>query len=159
MRTNYPTLKDRFFERYIPEPMSGCWLWIGSTSVYGYGYISITKNKRGIARRTAMAHRLSWEFHKGPIPDGMYVCHKCDIRACVNPSHLFLGTHQDNMDDMVRKGRAVSVLKAKTHCKYGHELSGDNLSKCNYALKKNVRICVACSRIRANFYYRNKKKR
>ena len=54
------------------------------------------------------AHRYSWEIHKGPIPDGLFVLHRCDVPACVNPSHLFLGNNQENVDDMMNKGRHVS---------------------------------------------------
>lgn len=77
---------------------NGCWLWQGATAPNGYG--STTHKDKQIS-----AHRLSYIAFKGEIPDGMYVCHKCDVRNCVNPDHLFLGTHSDNMQDMVNKGR------------------------------------------------------
>jgi hypothetical protein len=93
-----PTTSERFNERYIPEPNSGCWLWVGAILPDKYGTIRIDG-------RTQKAHRVSWELHRGQIPEGLFVCHKCDVRCCVNPDHLFLGTQQDNVNDMMRKGR------------------------------------------------------
>jgi hypothetical protein len=82
------------------EPNTGCILWIGSAT--RYGRLDITEN--GI-RRHAAAHRVAWELAHGAIPAGMLVCHRCDVGLCINVDHLFLGTHQENMDDMVSKGR------------------------------------------------------
>jgi hypothetical protein len=89
----------------------GCWLWTASTVKFGYGQFGVSKT---IHKNT---HRLSWEIHRGPIPAGMYVCHACDVPACVNPAHLFLGTQRDNVLDCVRKGRArrTRMLGEKNH--------------------------------------------
>lgn len=97
------SIKERFEEKYIPIPESGCWIWLASISNYGYGVLTINgKNKN--------THRLSYEIYKGEIPKGMHVCHTCDVPACVNPNHLFLGTAMDNMRDMIKKNRkAIGV--------------------------------------------------
>ncbi len=75
-----------------------CWLWIGQTQVGGYGQFKL-------ARHNQSAHRISWELAYGPIPDGLWVLHRCDTPACVRPAHLFLGTGLDNVADKVAKVR------------------------------------------------------
>lgn len=92
---------DFITDRSIPEPNSGCWLWLNAISKHGYGIVNI----RG---RSTRAHRLAFTIAKGPIPDGIDVCHHCDVRPCVNPDHLFLGTRLDNMRDCASKGRIVT---------------------------------------------------
>jgi hypothetical protein len=96
-------LKDRFEQQFIPEPNSGCWLWIGAIDGRGYGAI---KDSSRVMRR---ASRVSWELHRGSIPEKMCILHKCDVPLCVNPDHLFLGTNADNTRDMYRKGRAYNM--------------------------------------------------
>lgn len=93
------SLFERFLDHVGPEdPDTGCWPWVGSLSGGGYGQI-----RNG--DRMQQVHRAGWELKHGPIPEGMFVCHRCDNPRCVRPDHLFLGTHSDNMRDMVTKGR------------------------------------------------------
>ncbi len=100
------TLKSRFEKYVIPEPNTGCWLWTGFSGHCGYGRINI-------ARKSKLAHRVSYELYKQKIPDGLCALHKCDTPACVNPNHIFIGTKADNIADMVKKGRARNIIYRK----------------------------------------------
>lgn len=90
---------ERFNLSYIPEALTGCWLWLGTQSgSNGYGKIRTSAGHM-------MAHRYSFEIHKGKIPENMIVMHSCDTPLCVNPLHLSIGTSQDNENDKKNKGR------------------------------------------------------
>lgn len=96
--TTYKTVQGRLDRLSMPEPNSGCQLWLGSTDILGYGQFKI-------GGKTIRAHRVAWAEKNGPIPDGLIICHKCDVPGCINVAHLFLGTKRDNAYDMIAKGR------------------------------------------------------
>lgn len=102
-RTGRPEtpLRFRFLAKLAFGNPGGCWLWSGARHPQGYGFI---KRKDGAQLR---AHRVAYELMFGSIPAGVFVCHHCDNPRCVRPSHLFLGSHKDNMADMATKGRAA----------------------------------------------------
>jgi hypothetical protein len=88
----------KFDDKCFPVTETGCWLWTGAVTPWGYG-------KLGRNNRTIVAHRFMWQHVHGDIPEGMFVMHKCDVPACVNPQHLMLGNAAANSADMVAKGR------------------------------------------------------
>jgi hypothetical protein len=101
-------LIERFHAKYRKDE-SGCWIWIASCAGQGYGQIKLPGERRQI-----YAHRLSYLIHKGELPDGKQICHTCDNPKCVNPDHLFVGTSQDNHNDMTKKKRHTYGEKSAT---------------------------------------------
>lgn len=135
------SIGSRFWKRI--KKSDQCWEWIGLKIKIGYGSLWWSD-------KMWLAHRISWTLHFGEIPNGKFVLHKCDNRACVRPSHLFLGTQLDNVRDCISKGRFVQNKPPqgwkphkKTHCKRGHEFTEEN-TRIN---KKGRRGCRACHRI------------
>jgi hypothetical protein len=101
-----PTVEERFWAKVDKRGPDECWPWAAGRNAKGYGYFHIGGERaRSVVERSA--HRASWVLARGPIPDGLYVLHRCDNPPCVNPAHLFLGTHLDNIQDMKAKGRAA----------------------------------------------------
>lgn len=95
-----PLTQDRIKKRIEVDPITGCWNWTGVLHKQGYGMIRS-------GRTHHLTHRASYKVFNGDVPSGMFVCHHCDNRKCVNPDHLFLGTAQDNQSDMKNKDRSI----------------------------------------------------
>lgn len=109
-KERYLSVAEKF--KFLVEPVteSGCWLWLGAIEPQGYAVVNGVNNKR------IKMHRYSYQQYKGEIPEGMCICHTCDVRSCVNPDHLFLGSWNDNIQDKVLKKRhahGVTHARAK----------------------------------------------
>ena len=137
-------VRDRFEAKMIPEPNTGCWLWIAADQPTGYGQMWTGRTREG-------AHRISYKMFCGEIADGLEIDHRCRNRWCVNPDHLRAVTHRENM----RCSNAIMGENArKTHCIRGHELTGDNLR-----IVRGSRQCRECTNFRARRAKRAKKQR
>lgn len=141
----WPSPLERFEEYHMPEPNSGCWLWIAA--VRGrpdYGTFSVN-NKQ------VRAHRWAYEHFIGPVPDGLVLDHLCKVSTCVNPWHLEPVTNRENL--MRGTNRAAQNAR-KMHCARGHRLSGDRVT----VNDKGHRVCLECHKIK-NKTYREKRRR
>lgn len=116
------------------QKTNDCWLWIGPTWGFGYGRFKI-------GHKYGQAHRYSFQLaNPGRAIEDLWVLHHCDNPLCVNPAHLFLGTRQDNMDDMKAKGRGNNAHRGITHCKHGHPFDEQN----TYTTSRGARQCRIC---------------
>lgn len=127
-------MNERFWDKVMPEPNSGCWLWTGALYFNGYGAFGIE------GRKVRRAHRLAYEALRGPIPEGLHLDHKCRVRCCVNPDHLEPVTQAENN----RRSAAVAGNSKKTNCPRGHPYSPENTD----VLRSGSRACLACRRLR-----------
>lgn len=118
------TLEERFFRKVVVT--DDCWKWVGPVRPNGYGQIQ----EGGKGSRTISAHRLSYQIHKGEIPEGLVVMHSCDNPSCVNPDHLSAGTYKENTSDMIAKGRKRTVAPKGT---------GNGKAKLNDGLVRYIR--------------------
>lgn len=146
------TLRTRFDSKIKVDPKTGCWTWIGAKNRKGYGTMFVGP-KRG---STGLATHVSLTLAGRPRPsEKHHALHRCDTPSCVNPEHLWWGTHADNMADANNKGRLnIDGFKTswsrglgtrqKDRCLRGHELSGQNL----YVSPQGKRLCSACQKIR-----------
>lgn len=140
--------RERFDSRTQAMP-SGCIEWQGSYFNSGYGRFT-----KPDSRASGLAHRLIYAHVHGPIPDGMYVCHRCDNPRCVNVEHLFLGSPEVNVQDAKQKGRRApnpSPMRGRTHCKRGHEFTPENTIR-----TKGGRNCRECQRMHDRASYARK---
>lgn len=141
---------DLFFSRAFPEPNSGCWIWTGEWKNDGYG-------ECWTFGRRETAHRASYRELKGPIPKGLMVRHTCDVRACVNPDHLLIGTQQDNMDDKVarhRQARGLTSGQAKLTEEEVREIRASALAQRTLAKIYNVsQPAIGMIKRRVNWKY------
>lgn len=132
-------MEETFNGGYITEPNSGCWIWLRALNANGYGTL-----------KRKLAHRFSWELHNGVIPEGKIIMHSCDVKSCVNPDHLSIGTKKENTQDMMRKGR--HHRHGITHCIHGHEYTTANTYVDH---RDNGRVCRKC-RNKGQEFYRSK---
>lgn len=131
MLRKHASLAIRLLSKAKLDKKTGCWVWVGAKINTGRGAVSVNG-------KIITAHRCAYTVFRGEI-GGLCVCHHCDNPLCINPEHLFLGTHLDNMRDMAAKGR-----KKKTKCKRGHPLKEPNLS-----FYKGTRFCKKCRKLSA----------
>lgn len=133
-RPKFDSLAAHIEALSVGEPMTGCWLWVGSVDKKGYG--QLTHKQKHYA-----AHRASFAAFKGD-PSGLLVCHDCDQPGCVNPAHLYAGTHIDNRSDMLVRERWAHPWAARTHCAAGHEYAAVGVSTAT----DGSRACKECQR-------------
>jgi hypothetical protein len=134
--------QERFMKFIKINPTTSCWEWQGAKHEYGYGLFEF-KSANG-RWRSICAHRIAWIIFKGPIPDKLHIRHKCDNPPCVNPDHLEIGTHKDNMRD--RHERKTHPFSALTHCKNGHEFTTENTYLWRRSDTNIIRKCRTCRR-------------
>lgn len=141
-------LEARFWSKV--RRSEGCWEWTAARNpMSGYGVFRIGRKSAGTGR-TETAHRMAWLLTNWIIPNGKHVLHRCDNRRCVRPDHLFLGTHVENVADMIAKGRHQNgyTLNPPERCKRGHEFTQSNTALDDHGNRR----CRQCARMWARIY-------
>lgn len=148
---------DRFIDKVEIVTESGCWIWTGSLNRQGYGQFHDNDSTLAYSRGHILAHRWSFNHFKGPLSVDAHVCHRCDVPCCVNPDHLWCGTHQQNMADLWNKGRGTKGRqfpeRVKDTCKHGHSFTMENTI---YVGARRAKRCRICTKIRKAESYRKR---
>ena len=142
MKTNRVNIDQGVINRFedkIYYGLDGCWYWTHSINNKGYGCL-------GINKKAMLAHRVSYLIHNPDVNiDGVLICHECDNPLCVNPDHLFIGTHKENTADMISKGRSMLIFNSRRNgmCKQGHALDHPNIYTYRYVTGDKI-VCKIC---------------
>lgn len=134
----------RFWQKV--DTSGECWAWTGGRDKDGYGCIKLSRSRKQVG-----AHRYSYELFYGAIPDDAVICHTCDNPGCVNPAHLYAGTHKTNAEDKMARGRWRNGYVDADSCKHGHIFDEANTYR-----NDGRRVCRACSRRRTAAYKRRR---
>ena len=147
-------ISEKIANKVVKIPEAGCWIWLGSITKHGYGKMTLG------TKTNISAHRASYELKHGAIPKGMLALHHCDIKCCVNPDHIFLGTQQANMDDKVLKNRQANGIKhgmSKLTEEQAKEAKFGNVKPTELAKKFNCSATII-RQIRNGIYWRHLEK-
>ncbi len=140
-KTNKTPVLERLMRHVLPEPNTGCWLWMGTVVGEKYGQV---RARVGKVWKMRVAHLVMYETVVGPVPEGLELDHKCTVKSCVNPNHLEPVTHSVN----VKRGTSGDAVRRRaaliTHCPHGHEYTPDNTRHTVRKDGSKNRYCVAC---------------
>lgn len=146
------SLVERFKSKVNQRGSHECWPWIGGTNLQGYGRFYVQGRKR-------QAAQIAWElFHEKPFPAELCACHSCDNPSCCNPSHIWVGSINENNNDRVTKGRSNNQHRDKESCKHGHSYSGDNVITVTTVSGNTERACRHCRKLHNEEVAQHRKK-
>lgn len=146
-------VRNRFWQKVDKRGPNECWPWIAAKDPRGYGRIGGDGRRKSGKRAVVLSHRTAYELVVGPIPAGMFVCHRCDNPPCCNPAHLFVATCKQNNQDMYAKGRDANQHTGRTHCQRGHAFDAFN----TYIDSRGHRVCRACAAMHHRRYKQERK--